>query len=70
MLGTELAGKISKDSPIPPGCPYKPGDRVFGAAQGAFADKVAAPWKQLNPLPDTMSFDEGAGELFIKSEAW
>lgn len=25
VLGTEFAGRISKDSPIPKGCPYKPG---------------------------------------------
>ncbi|KAF9447491.1 alcohol dehydrogenase [Macrolepiota fuliginosa MF-IS2] len=64
ILGTEFAGRVAKDSPIPVGCPYKPGDRVFGAALGSFADKVAADWNGLLPLPDTVTFDQGAG-LYI-----
>ncbi|KAG5726061.1 Quinone oxidoreductase-like protein 2 [Termitomyces sp. T112] len=64
VLGTEFAGRISKDSPIVKGCPYKPGDRVFGAAQGTYADKVAANVEQILPLPDNMTYDQGAG-LFI-----
>ncbi|TCD71204.1 hypothetical protein EIP91_011682 [Steccherinum ochraceum] len=35
-LGAEFAGRISADSPIPPGCPYKRGQRVFGSTQGAY----------------------------------
>ncbi|KAH7927154.1 NAD(P)-binding protein [Leucogyrophana mollusca] len=64
VLGAEFAGKIAKDSPIPEGCPFRPGDRVFGSAQGSFADKVACKWKAVNPLPDNLTFDEGAG-LYI-----
>ncbi|KAG6900764.1 hypothetical protein C0993_002188 [Termitomyces sp. T159_Od127] len=64
VLGAEFAGRISKDSPIPKGCPYKPGDRVFGAGQGAYADKVAADVGQLLPLPDNITYDQGAG-LFV-----
>ncbi|KAM6502269.1 hypothetical protein JOM56_002246 [Amanita muscaria] len=64
ILGSEFAGRVSHDSPIPEGCPYQPGDRVFGAAQGTFADKAAASWKRLVPLPDTLTFDQGAG-LFV-----
>ena len=60
-MGTEFAGRIAADSPIPKGCPFKPGDRVFGAAQGAYADRVAASFKVLQPLPKAMTFDEGAG---------
>ncbi|KAI0785659.1 alcohol dehydrogenase [Abortiporus biennis] len=63
-LGAEFAGKISASSQIPKGCPYKPGDRVFGSAQGAYADKITVKWKSLLPLPDRMSYDQGAG-LFI-----
>jgi len=62
-LGAEFAGKVAKDSPIPKGCPYKPGDRVFGNAQGSFADKVAAKWQAVNRLPDNLTFDQGAGVL-------
>jgi len=63
-LGTEFAGKIARNSPIPKGCPYKPGDRVFGATQGSYADQVAINWDTLIPLPKNTSFDEGAG-LYI-----
>ncbi|KAL0575748.1 hypothetical protein V5O48_006235 [Marasmius crinis-equi] len=61
VLGTEFAGRISQNSPIPEGCPFKRGDRVFGAGQGAFADKIAVPVDALLPLPDTLNYDEGAG---------
>lgn len=64
VLGAELAGKIAADSPIPAGCPFKPGDRVFGASQGAYAERVAANWKNLQHLPENMSFDQGAGKVW------
>lgn len=35
--GCQFAGRIAKNSPIPKGCPYKPGDRVFGVSQGSYA---------------------------------
>ncbi len=62
--GAEFAGRISKDSPIPPNCPFKPGDRVFGSGQGAYADKIATNWQQLFPIPKRMSYNEAAG-LFV-----
>ncbi|KAH9935553.1 uncharacterized protein B0H18DRAFT_1174277 [Fomitopsis serialis] len=46
-LGSEFAGRIAAASPIPKGCPFKPGDKVFGA--------------HLLPLPATMTYDQGAG---------
>lgn len=61
MLGSELAGTIAADSPIPDGCPFRRGDRVFGAAQGAYGEKVAAAWQALVALPDNMTYDQGAG---------
>ncbi|KAH9894889.1 alcohol dehydrogenase [Cubamyces lactineus] len=64
VLGNEFAGKISADSPIPDGCPFRPGDRVFGGGQGAYGEKVAVPWQNLVPLPDNMTYDQGAG-LYI-----
>ncbi|KAH9485385.1 Quinone oxidoreductase-like protein 2-like protein [Psilocybe cubensis] len=64
ILGAEFAGKISQDSPIPKGCNLKRGQRVFGSAQGCYADKVAVPHWNVIPLPDNISFDQGAG-LFI-----
>jgi NADPH2:quinone reductase len=62
--GAEFAGRVSKDTPIPPDCPFKPGDRVFGSCQGAFAEKVAANWQQIFPIPKGMSYNEAAG-LFV-----
>ncbi|OXG89416.1 alcohol dehydrogenase [Cryptococcus neoformans Gb118] len=59
-LGAELAGTISKSSPIPPGCPYKPGDRVFGITQGAFAEQAVAEWKRLLPVPKNLSLAEAS----------
>lgn len=29
--------------------------------QGAYADKLAAKWRALLPLPDAMTYDQGAG---------
>lgn len=67
-LGSEYAGKIASNSPIPKGCPYKPGDRVFGYVQGAYAERVAASWHVMLPLPDNMSYDEGAGKYNTTSQ--
>ena len=35
---------------------------MFGAAQGSFADKVAADWEQVLSLPDALDYDQGAGK--------
>jgi NADPH2:quinone reductase len=43
---------------------YKVGDRVFGAAQGGYATKVAAREETLKPVPKGWSFFEAAG-LFV-----
>ena len=69
-LGFEFAGRVSSKSPIPDGCPFKPGQRVFGATQGAFADVVAVNWKtNLIPLPDNITYDQGAGEFQVHLES-
>ena len=34
---------------------------MFGATQGAYAEKVAADWRRLQKLPDAMTYDQGAG---------
>ncbi|WWC61711.1 uncharacterized protein I303_104296 [Kwoniella dejecticola CBS 10117] len=60
VLGAELAGTISKTAPIPDGCPYEPGDRVFGYAQGSYAEHVAVSWKTLLPIPEGVTFEEAA----------
>ncbi|SNX81346.1 related to quinone reductase [Melanopsichium pennsylvanicum] len=63
--GAEMAGIISKDSPIPEGCDFIPGKtRVFGAVQGAYGEKAKADYWQLMEVPEGISFEQAAG-LFI-----
>jgi NADPH:quinone reductase-like Zn-dependent oxidoreductase len=58
ILGTEFAGTIAD---APAGSPFKFGDRVFGSAQGSLAERVVAKPELVLPLPDAVSFDQGAG---------
>ncbi|WVQ67824.1 uncharacterized protein L199_006029 [Kwoniella botswanensis] len=60
VLGAEVAGTISHTAPIPDDCPYQPGDRVAGYAQGAYAEHVVVSWRNLLPIPDELSFEEAA----------
>ncbi|KAF8334325.1 NAD(P)-binding protein [Cantharellus anzutake] len=64
ILGSEFAGRISKNSPIPPGCSFKPGDKIFGSAQGSYAEQVAVDVSRCYPIPNGMSYDQAAG-LFL-----
>ena len=57
VLGAEFAGTVAA---APPRSLYKPGDRVFGVAQGAFGERITAKPHQVQPLPDALSFDQGA----------
>ncbi|KAF8501790.1 NAD-P-binding protein [Russula emetica] len=57
VLGAEFAGTVAA---APQGSPYEPGDRVFGVAQGAFGEQIVAKPHQVQPLPDALSFDQGA----------
>ncbi|PWE17402.1 NADPH:quinone oxidoreductase [Marinicauda salina] len=57
--GMEIAGEVSEIGANVSG--FKPGDRVIAATMlGGFAEKVAAPAAQIVPMPDSMSFEEGA----------
>lgn len=57
--GMEAAGIVSAVGEGAQG--VKPGDRVIVATMlGAFAEKVPAPAAQTVPMPDSMSFEEGA----------
>ncbi|OCF43141.1 alcohol dehydrogenase [Kwoniella heveanensis CBS 569] len=60
VLGAEIAGRISASAPLPDDCPYQPGDRVFGYAQGAYAEQVVASHTNLLPIPDNLSFEEAS----------
>ncbi|KAI0283550.1 NAD-P-binding protein [Russula brevipes] len=61
VLGAEFAGTVAA---APEGSPYKRGDHVFGSAQGAYGERIVARPEDVLPLPDTLSFDQGAG-LFV-----
>ena len=66
VLGAEFAGVVVT---APPGSSYKPGDRVFGHSQGAYGERIVALSDSVVPLPDALSFDQGAGASLIVSYA-
>ncbi|CAH7670116.1 hypothetical protein BY996DRAFT_7598053 [Phakopsora pachyrhizi] len=60
--GSEFSGVVSKDSPIPDGCPFIPGKtRVFGSGQGSYAEKVTTKWEKLLEIPPELDFEHSAG---------
>lgn len=61
VLGAEFAGRIAPDSPIPPGCKYNVGDRVFGYAQGSHAEYVTGEPDKLLPVPRNITLAQAAG---------
>lgn len=59
----QFAGVVSASSPIPKGCNFVPGKtRVFGAAQGAYAERLVV-W----PLPPTEPQTHCDGATFAES---
>ncbi|KAG9295788.1 hypothetical protein G9A89_009017 [Geosiphon pyriformis] len=65
--GVEFAGTVLKahsDTPTSELHHFKPGDRVFGTANGTFSERVSTPSSSLLPIPAAMSFEEAAG-LYI-----
>ena len=61
--GAEIAGVVRS---APEGAQVRPGDRVAGLTMlcGAMAEVVALPQERLFRLPDSVSFEAGAGILF------
>lgn len=61
--GAEIAGVVRS---APEGCGFSTGDRVAGLTMlsGGMAEVVALPADRVFPLPDTVSFEAGAGLLF------
>jgi NADPH2:quinone reductase len=58
VLGSEVSGTVRS---APAGHPLTPGDRVWAAMElGGFAEVAAAPPDSVFPLPDALSFEEGA----------
>ena len=43
---------------------FSNGDRVFGAAQGAYATRICAKDSELQPIPDEWGFEDAAGLYF------
>jgi len=69
VSGSEFSGVITAtpSSPSPKkgeSWKFKVGDKVFGAAQGGYAQKVCAKEEQLRPMPKGWGFFESAG-LFV-----
>jgi len=59
--GVEVAGRIRS---APASSRFKPGDRVYaGASGGGFAEVARAPERMTFPLPDVLSFEQGAAIL-------
>ena len=56
--GTNFAGVIERIGPNVSG--YAPGDEVYGATRGTFAERVVAPVSKIAPKPDSLSFEQAA----------
>jgi NADPH2:quinone reductase len=58
VLGSEVAGTVRS---APPGCGIEPGARVWATPElGGFAELVSVRAERVYPLPDDMTFEEGA----------
>jgi NADPH2:quinone reductase len=58
--GSDAAGTIES---LAPGSPFKVGDRVYttGTVSGAYAEMAIVKAEDVHPLPDRVSFPQGAG---------
>jgi NADPH:quinone reductase-like Zn-dependent oxidoreductase len=56
--GVDVAGVVEA---VGPGVTqFKPGDRVFGNCRGAFAEYVCTKEKHVTPIPENVTFEQGA----------
>ena len=60
VAGFEVAGRVRQAGA---GSRFAPGDRVYGGATGAFAEVARAQERMLFPLPDVLTFEQGAAVL-------
>ena len=58
VMGMESAGVV--EAVAPDVTAFRPGDRVFGRARGSHAELVVFDADHLMPLPDRLTFEEGA----------
>jgi NADPH:quinone reductase-like Zn-dependent oxidoreductase len=56
--GTNFAGVIERVGPSVSG--FAPGDEVYGATRGTFAERAVAPITKIAPKPASLSFEEAA----------
>jgi len=61
LSGTEFSGTIVSTPSDNSDTRFQPGDRVFGAAQGAYAELICCPGTSLLPVPKGWSFEDAAG---------
>jgi NADPH:quinone reductase-like Zn-dependent oxidoreductase len=57
IIGVEVAGVVET---APDGSEYRPGDKVWGQARGAYAEYVVSNGESLVRMPDNLSFEEAA----------
>lgn len=57
-LGLEFAGYVAS---APTGCQFKPGDQVWGAGVGGYAEQIAVPISSLHRVPAGWSLHDIAG---------
>jgi polyketide synthase 12 len=57
-LGLEFAGVVTETGPAV--THLRPGDRAMGLALGAFGTEVCGDGRLMAPLPDTLTFEQGA----------
>ncbi|KAI1927927.1 hypothetical protein LOZ58_005962 [Ophidiomyces ophidiicola] len=62
-LGLEFAGTVIAVGPLSSAgdASFKPGDRVFGAGLGAYAEQILVPTRALRHIPDSWTFEAAAG---------
>jgi NADPH2:quinone reductase len=71
--GVEVSGEVMS---APPASGFKPGDRVMalldsaGLTHGGYSEIADAAPESVVRMPDTMSFDEGAGFTLIFQTGW
>jgi NADPH2:quinone reductase len=71
--GVEVSGEVMS---APPASGFKPGDRVMalldsaGLTHGGYSEIADAAPESVMRMPDTMSFDEGAGFTLIFQTGW
>lgn len=63
FAGTVICGPTSTSSSSERSSParFQPGDRVFGASQGAYATHILVPESALHPIPPGWSYSDAAG---------